>query len=93
MNCSSSRCFGDTVLAVVTGSYPVETVEASITSLLVRRYRRLVSLVVKVLVYRAGGLGSIPSRTTTQGLKIIFGEKVLPLFQHLQMVRPSRLLG
>ena len=92
MNCSSSRCFGDTVLAVVTGSYPVETVEASITSLLVRRYRRLVSLVVKVLVYRAGGLGSIPSRTTTQGLKII-EEKVLPLLQHLQMVRPSRLLG
>ena len=38
----------------------------------------LVSLVGKVPVYRAGGAGSIPGRTTTQGLKII-EEKVLPL--------------
>ena len=36
--------------------------------------RRLVSLVGKVLDYRAGGLGSIPGRTN----KIIEG-KVLPL--------------
>ena len=35
-------------------------------------------LVGKVPVYRAGGSGSIPGRTNTQGLKII--EKVLPLF-------------
>ena len=41
--------------------------------------------------YRAGGLGSIPGRTNTQGLKII--EEVLPLQKHLQMVRISRLLG
>ena len=41
------------------------------------QYRRLVSLVVKVQVFRAGGLGLIPGRTNTQGLKII--EKVLPL--------------
>ena len=40
--------------------------------------RRLISLVGKVPVYRAGGSGSIPSRTNTQGLKII-EEKVLPL--------------
>ena len=40
--------------------------------------RRLVSPVGKVPVYRAGGLGSIPGRTNTQGLKII-KEKVLPL--------------
>ena len=39
---------------------------------------RLVSLVGKVLVYRTGGLGSIPSQTKTQGLKII-EEKVLHL--------------
>ena len=43
---------------------------------------RLVSPVGKVPVYRAGGLGSIPGRTNTQGLKII-EKKVLP------MVRPS----
>ena len=55
-------------------------------------YRRLVSLVGKVPVYRAGGSGSIPSRTNTQGLKMI-EEKVLPLLEHQQMVRPSRLLG
>ena len=41
-------------------------------------YRRQVSLVGKLPVYRAYGLGSIPSRTNTQGLKII-KEKVLPL--------------
>ena len=44
-------------------------------------YHRLVSLVGKVPVYCAGGLGSIPGfpgRTNTQGLKII-EEKVLPL--------------
>ena len=34
-------------------------------------YRRLVSLVGKVPVYRAGGSGSNPGRTNTQGLKII----------------------
>ena len=34
-------------------------------------YRRLVSLVGKVPVYRAGGSGSIPGPTNTQGLKII----------------------
>ena len=39
---------------------------------------RLVSLVGKVPAYRAGGLGTIPGRTNTQGLKII-EEKVLPL--------------
>ena len=39
----------------------------------------LVSLVVKVPVYRAGGSRSIPGRTSTRGLKII-KEKVLPLF-------------
>ena len=39
---------------------------------------RLVSLVGKVPVYLAGGLGSIPGRSNTQGLKII-EEKVLPL--------------
>ena len=44
----------------------------------VKKYRRLVSLVDKVPVYRAGGLGSNPGRTNTQGLKI-FEEKVLPL--------------
>ena len=38
----------------------------------------LVSLVGKVPVYRAGGSGSIPGRTNTQGLKII-EEKVLSL--------------
>ena len=38
----------------------------------------LVSLVRKVPVYPAGGLGSIPGRTNTQGLKMI-EEKVLPL--------------
>ena len=43
-----------------------------------RTYRRLVSLIGKVPVYRAGGSGSIPGRTNTQGLKII-EEKVLPL--------------
>ena len=41
------------------------------------KYRRLVSLVGKAPVYRAGGSDSIPDRTNTQGLKII--EKVLPL--------------
>ena len=40
--------------------------------------RRLVSLVGKVPVYCARGLGSIPGRTNSQGLKII-EEKVLPL--------------
>ena len=40
--------------------------------------RHLVSLAGKVSVYRAGGLGSIPGRIITQGLKII-EEKVLPL--------------
>ena len=40
--------------------------------------RRLVSLVGKVPVYHAGGLGSILGRTNAQGLKII-EEKVLPL--------------
>ena len=39
--------------------------------------RFLTSLVGKAPVYRAGGLGSIPGRTKTQGLKII--EKALPL--------------
>ena len=39
---------------------------------------RLVSLVGKAPVCCAGGSGSIPGRTTTQGLKII-EEKVLPL--------------
>ena len=39
---------------------------------------RLVSPVGKVPVYRVGGLGSIPGRINTQGLKII-EEKVLPL--------------
>ena len=42
------------------------------------RNGRLVSLVGKVLVYRAGGSGSIPGRTNTQGIKII-EVKVLPL--------------
>ena len=37
---------------------------------------RLVSLVGKVPIYRARGLGSIPSRTNTHGLKTI-EEKVL----------------
>ena len=41
-------------------------------------YRRLVSVVGKVPVYRAGGSGSIPGRTNTRGPKII-EEKVLPL--------------
>ena len=36
--------------------------------------RRLVSLVGKVPVYHAGGLGSIPGRTNTQGFRI-FEEK------------------
>ena len=40
-------------------------------------FRRLVSLVGKVPGYHAESLGSIQSRTKTQGLKII--EKVLPL--------------
>ena len=40
--------------------------------------RHLVGLVGKAPVYRAGGSGSIPSWTNTQGLKII-EEKVLPL--------------
>ena len=40
--------------------------------------RRMISLVGKVVVYRAGGSGSIPDRTNTRGLKII-EEKVLPL--------------
>ena len=39
--------------------------------------RRLVILAGKAPVCCAGGSGSIPSQTTTQGLKII--EKVLPL--------------
>ena len=39
---------------------------------------RLVSLVGKVAVHLAGGLGLIPCWTNTQGLKII-EEKVLPL--------------
>ena len=38
---------------------------------------RLVSLVGKAPVYGAGGSGSIPGQTNTQGLKII-EEKVLP---------------
>ena len=38
-----------------------------------------VSLVGKVPVYSAGGSGSIPGQTKTQGLKI-YEEKVLPLF-------------
>ena len=42
------------------------------------QYRRLVSPVGKAPVYRAGGLGSIPGRANTQGLKIT-EEKVLPL--------------
>ena len=37
----------------------------------------LFSLVGKVPIYRAVGLGSIPGRTSTQGHKMI--EKVLPL--------------
>ena len=41
-------------------------------------YRRLVSLVGKMPVYRTGSSSSIPGRTITQGLKII-AEKVLPL--------------
>ena len=49
------------------------------------RNRRLVSLVGKVPVYRAGDSGSIPDRTNTQGLKII-DEKVLMLFLYLQIV-------
>ena len=40
--------------------------------------RRLVSLVGKAPIYRAGGSGSIPDRTNTQGRKII-EENVLPL--------------
>ena len=40
--------------------------------------RRMVSLVGNDPVCRVGGLGSIPGRTTTQGLKII-EEKVLDL--------------
>ena len=40
--------------------------------------RHLISLVGKVTVYRAGGLGSTSGRTNTQDLKII-EEKVLPL--------------
>ena len=40
--------------------------------------RRLVSLVGKMLNYCAGGSGSIPDWTNTQGLKII-EKKVLPL--------------
>ena len=38
----------------------------------------MVNLVGKVPVYHTGGLGSILSRTNTQGLKMI-EEKVLPL--------------
>ena len=53
--------------------------------------RRLVSPVGKAPDNSAGGLGSTPCRTNTQGLKII--EKVPPLFIYLQMVRLSRLLG
>ena len=34
-------------------------------------YHRLVSLVVKVPVYRVGGSGSIPNRTNIQGFEII----------------------
>ena len=49
--------------------------------------RRLVSLVGKVPVYRAGGSGLIPGRINAQDLKII-EEKVLAL----QMVRPFCLL-
>ena len=49
-------------------------------------HSRLVSLVGKVAVYRAGGLGSIVGRTNSQGLKII-EEKLLPLLLHVQMVR------
>ena len=41
-------------------------------------YRRLVSPVGKAPVCCAGGSGSIPGRTNTQGLKVI-EEKVLPL--------------
>ena len=43
-----------------------------------RAYRRLVSLVGKASVCCAGGSGSIPGGTNTQGLKII-EENVLPL--------------
>ena len=49
----------------------------TILELLIFYRRQLVSLVGKALVCCAGGSGSIPGRTTTQGLKII--EKVLPL--------------
>ena len=38
----------------------------------------LVSLVGKMPVYGAGGSGSIPAQTNSQGLKLI-EEKVLPL--------------
>ena len=55
------------------------------TSLLINTARlissmesRLVSLVGKVLVYRAGGSGSIPEWTDTHSFKIIEA-KVLPL--------------
>ena len=41
-------------------------------------YRRLVSTVAKAPVCSAGGQGSIPGRTNTQGLKTT-EEKVLPL--------------
>ena len=43
-----------------------------------RHRSRLVNLVGKAPVYRAGGSGSIPGQTNTQGLKTI-EEKVLPL--------------
>ena len=55
-------------------------------------FYELVGSVGRAPDYCAGDRGSIPGRTNTQGLKIT-EEKVLPLLLHLQMVRPSRLLG
>ena len=45
----------------------------------INHHCRLVSLAGKVPHYRVGGSGSIPGMTDTQGLKIIYEEKVLPL--------------
>ena len=50
----------------------------SLSTITLELNRRLVSLVGKAPVCCAVGSGSIPGRTTTQGLKII-EEKVLPL--------------
>ena len=57
----------------------------NISSSLLFNHRGLVSLVGKVPIYRAGGLGSIPGPTNTQGLK----EKVLLLLEHVRMTFAS----